>query len=74
MKTYRVCCPNKNEKTGKTFWAPIGKGWEREGRISIALDAHPIGRDLVLFIDDGQRPAAKTGPSKPVAEEEDIPY
>lgn len=59
MKPFRVCVPRKDEKTGKTYWTNIGAAFPRDrGGMSVRLDAHPIGSELVIFPPD----------------EDDVPY
>lgn len=53
MKTLRVVTARKNEKTGKTYWTRIGSAWQRDGgKISILLDALPLGNEIMIFPPD----------------------
>ena len=49
---YRVCTPRKG-KDGKTYWTRIGAAFKRDsGRMSVVLDALPIGNELMIFPPD----------------------
>jgi hypothetical protein len=53
MKPHRVMVPRKNESTGKTFWVRVGSAWMKDGgRVSIKLDALPMGGELMVFPPD----------------------
>jgi hypothetical protein len=52
-KPYRVSCPRKDERNGKTYWTNIGAAFPRDrGGFSIMLDALPLGRELMIFPPD----------------------
>ena len=51
---WNVCIPLReaDEKTKKetVYWQEIGKGWvTKKGYIQVILNAHPIGREVMLF-------------------------
>lgn len=59
-RMFRVVTPLREEGQDKTFWTRVGVAFEneakgdREASISIKLNALPLGRELVLFPDDGE--------------------
>jgi hypothetical protein len=71
---YRVCVARKDAKTGKTFWTRIGAAFKRDsGGMSVVLDAHPIGNELMIFPpDEGGRAGA--APSDTNGNGDDAPY
>lgn len=74
---YRVCSPRKDERTGKTYWTPIGSAWKRDtGAMSVVLDALPIGREIMIFPPDEGRDqrGGKPQSSQASEPEDDIQY
>lgn len=85
----RVLVPNEGSD-GKTHFTKIGMAFPLKNRpgYSIKLDAHPIGKELVMFEDDGdergggqrggsggQRPAGNHTQRKQGSDDDDgIPF
>ena len=47
MPDYEVVVGTKG-KDDKTFWTKIGSAWLKDDKISIRLNAHPMGDSLLL--------------------------